>query len=135
MCIRDRMNAEANDMPQNWFFTTESAYDTATIFTQFGTPGLANDAVILTPPPPLSINNELDGQVELFPNPASDVITIESEVQGDVQIQMFDITGKQMTQFQFDNNRIDVSNLPIGVYTVQLSIDAKSTVQKIIIQR
>ena len=60
----------------------------------------------------------------VFPNPASSSLNIEVEMRGDVardiQIYLFDITGKEVLKFQAKKNtishQIDVSRLHSGIY-------------------
>ena len=128
------MNQGDNDLAQNWSFTTESAYDTTTLFTQFGTPGFANDFVIITPPPPVSIENVLAEKISIFPNPATTVLNIVSDLDNNFEIEMFDVAGKRL-DVQLENRNIDVSNLPVGIYTLKINVDDSSITQKVVIQR
>ena len=59
----------------------------------------------------------------VYPNPANDVIIISSEYPETSQISITNIQGQQMN-IQLENNKIDVSGLPDGVYLVK--IDNKS---------
>ena len=59
-----------------------------------------------------------NSKVTLYPNPAMDVVRIEGVTLTGAQIQIVDITGKQISNelFTINNNSINVSNLPTGIY-------------------
>lgn len=61
---------------------------------------------------PLSLN--------LYPNPASSYLNIESLYEGDVSV--FDISGKEIESYGRITNKIsiDVDNFPLGMYIVQI---------------
>jgi hypothetical protein len=63
----------------------------------------------------------------LFPNPSSDNITIESQHQS--QIEVIDVTGKiiQRMQTNSDQEEIDISQLPKGIYLVR-AFDKKGNI-------
>jgi hypothetical protein len=56
-------------------------------------------------------------QFIIYPNPVTDVITLESDSQNDV-ILLTDISGRELRQINISkgSNRIDLSDLPAGVY-------------------
>lgn len=83
----------------------------------------------------LSVDDFSISNFKVYPNPASDFITIESnsiEVSG---IAMYDILGKKVLSLtSLKNNTIDVSNLNNGVYFLKINANGNSTTKKIIIQ-
>ncbi|MFK8010281.1 MAG: T9SS type A sorting domain-containing protein [Saprospiraceae bacterium] len=64
-------------------------------------------------------------EINVFPNPAKDLLTFESVLESDknTSIQIFNMQGKLMSQFNFLGNqqRVDVSNWSNGMYFYQIS--------------
>ena len=73
---------------------------------------------------------------KLYPNPASDAVTIE--VEGETQnsyAQLYDLTGRVLMQLHY-NQQVDVSGLPSGVYLVRITNHrGKTETKKLIISR
>lgn len=71
----------------------------------------------------------------IYPNPAESMLNINfnNELTNNVNIEIIDITGKIVKKIQTDDlsNNLDVSNLPSGLYAVQVS-DLKLTKSVII---
>lgn len=76
-------------------------------------------------------NLATDENINLFPNPATDYITIQSELflQGRAYVSVYDITGKQLylSYQQLANNEIsvDINTLDSGCYWLQLTLNGK----------
>ena len=65
------------------------------------------------------INETAANGVMVYPNPAHDFITISLENPVTSQIALMNIHG-QLINVRVENNRIDVSNLPAGVYLLKI---------------
>lgn len=73
------------------------------------------------PPPTNVANYSLNSSLNIFPNPAKDLVQISVNAQIDRAI-VFDITGKKLLDvYQQDLKILDVSSLKSGVYFVQIS--------------
>ena len=68
--------------------------------------------------------------LHIYPNPANNKITVDANDVTDVKL--FDVLGKQITVTK--TNNVDVSNLPEGVYFLQVQTKQNTTTQKIIVQ-
>ena len=70
-----------------------------------------------------------DVELRVFPNPATDFISL-NEVRGIQQVQVFNLAGRKVKTFQVINRdqRYDVSQLPKGVYLVQIINDRSQIV-------
>lgn len=80
----------------------------------------------------LSLKKELvNDNILIFPNPASNEIKIIG-LQQDVAIKITDVLGRTVINSFSKNNRIDISNLPDGTYTIKLILDNKVTVKNFI---
>ena len=69
-----------------------------------------------------------DANITLFPNPAHDFISFKSDV-AIQQVTIFNIAGAQMLSVENTSDRIDISQLPQGIYVVQLKTE-NGTYQK-----
>ena len=71
-----------------------------------------------------------DTNVHIYPNPTKDFLFINSQEKG--QGKVFSITGQQVQEFTFDqNHQLDLSDLPSGIYFIQVNIDGHLVSQKI----
>ncbi|MDC1324855.1 T9SS type A sorting domain-containing protein, partial [Flavobacteriaceae bacterium] len=71
----------------------------------------------------------------LYPNPAkNDFITISSNRSGSIQVQVFDILGKQVIDSFVANGRLNISKLNTGMYLVKLTQKAATVTKKLIVQ-
>ena len=73
--------------------------------------------------------------IKVFPNPANDYLTIQSETESDFDVEFINTFGqvilnKTLTK---SSNKIDVSQLSQGIYFVKVLVDGKVGVEKIII--
>lgn len=72
-------------------------------------------------------------QISIFPNPVKDYLNIRSSVKID-NVVIFDILGKEVFQVnpEIIAPRIDVNNLPSGVYLVKITSGNESKTIKVI---
>jgi len=77
--------------------------------------------------------NEIE-QIKVYPNPASNFIKID--VNDDAFIKIFDVNGKlvKSENIKRDNNRVDVSDLNVGIYTLLINCNNKIAVSRTIIK-
>lgn len=68
-----------------------------------------------------SINEVAQGEVSVYPNPATDVINVANAT--NAQISVFDLTGKMIVNIESAsaNETIDASNFAKGLYFVRIS--------------
>lgn len=60
--------------------------------------------------------------LQVYPNPADDVVWFNIPFQGTLQVDVHDMMGKTVSSQTFTNpglNRVDVSNLPQGIYNIR----------------
>ena len=73
---------------------------------------------------PLSTNDITLRNLKIFPNPAQDVINIESEnLEGQLHYNIVDVEGRIIEERDLDGNTIDVSGLASGVYMLKLQTE------------
>ncbi|HTA60922.1 MAG TPA: T9SS type A sorting domain-containing protein [Bacteroidia bacterium] len=75
-------------------------------------------------------NYNTTSSVKIYPNPANNKITVDAKNIDEVTL--FDMLGKQITSTK--ENEIDTSNLPNGVYFIQVKTNTNTSTQKIIVQ-
>lgn len=119
----------STDLGRVTFYTAVNAAD--------GTGGTAGDQVVTasTSSPSLSISKANRLEFEMFPNPASEKVTIQLPSGSDkATVQFYDYVGRlALTQNVTDsNNKIDVNNLSTGVYVLKVVSNDKIGSQKFI---
>ena len=73
--------------------------------------------------------------VSVYPNPATDIVNISTEVALD-EIDIITINGQVLQQIKkpvMENNNYTISNLPKGFYFLKLSSDTSSVTKKVVI--
>lgn len=73
--------------------------------------------------------------IRIFPVPASNYVQVQLSSQQPTDIILFDMSGKPVKYAAIAggtaNSRIDISNLPAGMYTLHAMVNGQSTVQRI----
>ena len=75
-----------------------------------------------------------ENDINVYPNPAKETVFIENNHQQINQIQVIDISGKQLKTFKNLKNQVDVSELPSGVYFFKIYSEGNTTIKKVIIE-
>lgn len=92
-------------------------------------PGARNDGQ------PLSTDNFETTQFSVYPNPTNTgMVTITSSNNDVMNVQVFDILGKQVKNETLTNNTLNVSNLNTGVYILKITQNNASTTKKLVIK-
>lgn len=80
---------------------------------------------------------EIETPVSLFPNPASDRLSIQVSEPSDVRgIRLYNASGVPVFQSQQYQKEIDVSKLPVGVYILMLNrASGEPTSHRLLIRR
>lgn len=80
------------------------------------------------------IETETKDDFQLFPNPAKDILNIQSKV-ADFTIELFNTNGKMVLKTNSDNytKQLNVSQLAKGLYFVKITHDQKVTVRKLLL--
>jgi len=80
----------------------------------------------------LGIDDQALSQVRLFPNPTTDLLFIDSEFDTIKQLVVYDNMGRQISSLTPQENSIDVSILPQGLYFLEVTMDTQRTIHKFI---
>ena len=83
-------------------------------------------------------NNDfsLNQNIKIYPNPTSGIFSIQSTLDENIKVQIFDILGKQVLKSIIINkgiNTIDASELSKGIYQLKFNNENGSSTQKLII--
>jgi len=81
----------------------------------------------------LSVAENSISELKIYPNPATDFISIESNIANITSVEIFNILGKRVhSQNGLINNEINISALSNGMYLLKITSDGRSITRKII---
>ena len=84
----------------------------------------------------VGINNILDAEITISPNPTTGIFTINYPFEGgkgDVSVEITNITGKTISKLQkFKTSKFDISNYPNGIYFIKIQTENGVYAEKII---
>ena len=103
--------------------------------------GGATNAACTTPFPEGSYPNYLSvvgidsNSFSVYPNPTNTgFVNISSKSSKVINVNVFDILGKQVLEGRVENNQLNVSGLNAGMYILRLSQDKATVTKKLIIE-
>ncbi len=70
----------------------------------------------------------------IYPNPAHGKVNIETAIQGEKLVVVYDILGKQVINTVLAGNELNISALKTGVYTVSVTQNDATVTKKLIVQ-
>ena len=77
-------------------------------------------------------------QIKIFPNPANDVLTLNTGNLKNIQLELFDISGRKLFQqkVSYSQENVDVSSFANGVYICTITSNNQTVKrEKIVISR
>ena len=81
----------------------------------------------------LGIDDELlNNSIKFYPNPVSNILSIESEIIPIDKIEIYSILGKKIKEINSDFNYIKTDNLSEGIYIIRIYSERGTTVRKLI---
>ncbi len=79
--------------------------------------------------------NDLEGNIfAMYPNPANDVITINSHEEGAMNVAIFDVLGKEVINTTITSGDINISQLTSGVYIVKIAQGNNVATKKLVVR-
>ncbi len=93
----------------------------------------------LIAPPAGHVENTIQQSVEVFPNPASDMLNIRAvQAFEAAHVRLFDLQGRLVLQMKMNGGmplvQIQTSNLPKGAYMLQVLVDGENFAQRVIVE-
>jgi len=73
-----------------------------------------------------------DYQLNVFPNPTTDFLSFNFSIPNYISISIFNSSGQLSGIYKIRNGNIDISNLPLGLYYINIYTDEKIISEKII---
>ncbi|MGY0392744.1 DUF5074 domain-containing protein [Bizionia sp. KMM 8389] len=102
--------------------------------TAFNSGGFDLNAVGVINQASLSVNAEAIADLKMYPNPASNVFNIQSNIQI-MDVEIYSVTGKLVKQFKNSAKKsFNISNLKPGMYLVKITTGTKNGLYKLIKQ-
>lgn len=84
--------------------------------------------------PGTSIQSQPIANLNVYPNPAKDRVTIETDI--DLKsLELYGLSGQLVKQFNPVNKNLDVSNLSQGIYFLKLKTNEQSSMVKLVLQK
>lgn len=78
--------------------------------------------------------NAIEG-LKMYPNPLSgNVLNFSSAINAEMNVQIFDMLGKQISTSKVNNNTINISNLNAGIYIVKITEEGKTATRKLVVK-
>ncbi len=72
-------------------------------------------------------------KLNIIPNPTSDFIRIDADFQKDVDVEIYDVTGKLIMKDRYNNHHnLEVSSLNPGVYYIKIRESSRTSVGKFV---
>ena len=73
--------------------------------------------------------------LKMYPNPLSgNTLNFSSAINAEMNVQIFDMLGKQILTSKVSNNTLNVSNLNAGIYIVKITEEGKTATRKLVVQ-
>ena len=77
--------------------------------------------------------NVFFNSLKLVPNPANNWVQISGDFDAITAVEIFDIQGKLVKEIVYFQDQIDISDLKVGLYFVQITAADKTTVKKLVV--
>ena len=104
----------------------------------FGLPVVQSDVInyfYITVNAPVSVEEQLEASIQVYPNPATDLLHIDSDGFQSFEVMMFDALGREMYRDRWTaGNSLDVSHWARGIYSVVIESNGHRIIRKVVIQ-
>lgn len=90
------------------------------------------DSIQISIVEPVGVNNIQNNFISLYPNPANDVITIET-IEPILQAVLYNLNGQSLKILKKSVNTFDVSEIPSGFYVISIQCQSHWYTQKLLI--
>ncbi len=98
--------------------------------------GSAGFTINVINPATIGLKEVVKKALEIYPNPALDIIQISGLSHASTEFQLFDLSGRKLLngRLTLEQSEINISTLPIGVYLIRFENNGSVQTQKIIKQ-
>ena len=80
-------------------------------------------------------DNNSPFKMRLYPNPTNEnYVIVQANVSGTKEIEVFDLLGKKLIDISLNSNYLDISKLNPGIYLLNISVGAITSVHRLIVQ-
>ncbi len=79
------------------------------------------------------LNDNIFNAVNMFPNPAKDVVKFSKNSNELLDIEIFDTLGKSLMKFKNVQDEVNISSLGTGIYFVKMTLGVKATTKKLVV--
>lgn len=101
------------------------------------TPTMIIDELTINTTPTFTLGaasfSQIDG-LKMYPNPTKNNLFIETALNGDINVSIVNMLGKEVVNTKAVNNTVNVSNLTSGIYIVKITEEGKTSTKKLIIE-
>lgn len=81
-----------------------------------------------------STSNNFNDEISIYPNPVYNYFKIGSDLPSYLYVRLLDLMGTIVKEYQKNyNNYYDVSDIPAGIYFIQVRLNNRDYLKKIII--
>lgn len=80
----------------------------------------------------LGLKDEVMKGLLLYPNPVKDILSINATTTVIEQVEIYSVLGKKVKEINADFNKVNINNLPTGVYVVKIYSEKGITAKKLI---
>lgn len=77
--------------------------------------------------------NNISG-LSIYPNPSNGLVNITTSLNAELQVNVFDMLGKEVVNSKVLNNTLNVSNLSSGVYVIKITEEGNTATRKLVIE-
>lgn len=82
----------------------------------------------------LSVESNFMDNLSIYPNPVSNgIVNIETALNGSVEVEIFNLLGKQVISTEISNGSLNVTALQSGVYLMKINQNGNSVTKKLIV--
>lgn len=120
------------NVPSGSYTLKIMAYDNLGVSTTSATRTITiNPAVEI---PVLTAQAEIVSELIVYPNPAQSLITVKTGFDNGCRLEIINSTGQRMMQMLISGTqeRVDISNLPVGMYIIKAEKEGRTVTQRII---
>ena len=130
----DAVWPQENEIHENSIFVNKSGSYSVWATDDYGCVSADSITVLFT----TGIENNLDGQIKLYPNPVKDIFSIRLDnVYLNIKAEIFNLAGSKVFYNEFESRDklvIDITSNPKGEYLLKLSFDGHEQVARIVKQ-